>query len=181
MKKKIFLILLIFVMLIGLTGCGEKTNKNSLNDLVDIEKIYYKENDNGSISMYLTYTISSDIEKDITIDGSDAKLKTDLKEYGGLYGYVDINKDLIEEAGFQTVSDYKTLYGGSNEKIKYLVIFSINKNYFEARKKLTLLVKINGDEYIEKEIDRNKINIFKYTENSEFITEFKKDYLLYNN
>lgn len=186
MKKAILTILLCGVMILGITGCAKGTNEEkSLSNLTDIEKIYYKTNDDSSISMYLVYAVKSDAEKDITI-GSSANLIVDSQTKNSTFYTYDMNKSIIEKAGFPTAVSYKTLYGGSDETLKYIATFTINKNYVDNKKKIILQVPINGSisenspvteyEYIEKVFTFDEIENFSYSENSEFIQKFEKDY-----
>lgn len=186
MKNKLLLFLLCGILLIGVTGCGkEVTKEKSLSNLVNIEKIYYKENDNSSISMYLVYAVKSDTEKDITI-GESANLIVNSQTQGSAFYTYDKNKNAIAELGFPTAVSYKTLYGGSDEKLRYVATFTINKNYIDNKKEIVLQVPINGTvsenspvtkyEYLEKSFTFDKIEIFSYSENSEFVQEFEKDY-----
>ena len=188
MKNKLLLFLLCGILLIGVTGCGKKVTKEkekSLSNLVDIEKIYYNENDDSSISMYLVYAVKSDTEKDITI-GASANLIVDSQTNNSAFYTYDMNKNVIAELGFPTVVDYKTLYGGSDEKVRYVATFTINKNYVDNKEEIVLQVPINGTvsenssvtkyEYLEKSFTFDEIEIFSYSENSEFIQELEKDY-----
>lgn len=188
MKKKIFLNLLIFLSLFMITGCGgEKTKEINKPELLNIEKIYYEINEDSSVSMYLVYSIKSDEEKDITL-GESANLVVDTKTQGSTFYTYDKNKNIIEQAGFPSLVSYKTLYSGSNETLKYIATFTINKKYISNKEKVKLQVPYNGEvtekspvteyEYLEKNFSFDELNCFLYSDNNEFIQEFKKDYNL---
>lgn len=188
--KKIFLtILLCGVILLGATGCesekSDDSQQNTLSNLVDIEKIYYKENNDSSISMYLVYSIKSDAENDITVGASPSMIAGEETSSSAFYTY-DKNKSIIEKIGFPTVVSYQTLYAGSDKKIKYIATFIINKNYVDNKKELILQIPIDGTvsydspatkyDNIEKSFIFDNVKSYQYVENDDFIQEFEKDY-----
>ena len=191
MKKRLLLTIFILIGIICITGCGKEEkkdnnlNNSNLSNLVNIEKIYYQEINDGSVSMYLIYCVNSDKEKDITL-GSSAELVVDGKKQSSAFYTYDMNKNLIAKAGFPTIVEYKTLYGGSNNTLRYIATFTINKNYTNNNMKITLKIPYNGlvsedspvtkYEYLEKEFVFDDIKNFLYNDNSEFISEFEKDY-----
>jgi len=195
MKKVIWLMLLVVIGLFLLTGCGESEitlnrkeendAENTISKVLNIEKIYYKFNDDSSASMYLVYSIKSDENLDIDL-GSSASLLVGSKTTGSAFYSYDMNKNVFEKAGFPTVVTYKTLYSGSAEILKYVATFTINKKYIDNGEDIILKVPINGTvnenspvteySYLEKSFKFTEITSFLYSDNSEFLQEFKKDY-----
>lgn len=192
--KKIFLYLIMGTLLvIGLTGCGDKkvedTRENkqteSNSNLVSIEKIYYKVNKDSSSSMYIVYSVASDDKKDITL-GDSASLVANSKTTGSAFYTYDMNKNAIGSLGFPTAVTYKTLYAGSNNSLKYVSTFVINKKIIDDNEKITLKIPYNGEvsedspvtknKYLEKSFSFKEIDSFEYTENEELIKELEKDY-----
>lgn len=160
--------------------------QNIGESLVNIEKIYYSKNKNGdSYSLYLTYSIKSDNDKDITTAG-ETTLISGEKEQGSSYYNYDMNKDVISMAGYPTAISYTTLYAQSDKQLKYIAHFTVGKKDIEENNNLTFKVKYNGYlnstspvtqyEYLEKKFKINDVSNFLYIDNNDFIKEFKKDH-----
>ena len=182
--KKILKVVLCISLVMLLVGCGNKQEESTDSNLVTIDKIYYQENDNGSSSMYLVYSIKSDEEKDITAHGG-VNLVVGENTKGSAFFTYDTNKNVIEEAGFPTVVSYKTLYAGSNQTLKYIATFTVSNKVIENNEELKLIAEVNGHqgqgmatEYdkLEKTFTFKDVPTFKYSDNQEFVQEFQKDY-----
>lgn len=191
--RKIMYLFLSLVLVIILTGCGNKIekqnqnkNKKELNSsLVNIEKVYYQVSNDSSASMYIVYSVKSDDKKDITL-GDSADLTANSETTGSAFYSYDMNKNFIGSLGFPTLVDYKTLYGGSEDVLKYVATFVINKRIIDDNEKIILRVPYNGEvskdspvtknKYLEKSFKFDEIDSFEYSDNEEFIKEFEKDY-----
>ena len=189
MKKKIISMVLFLTMIFVITGCGNKIEEQKQNELnsslVNIEKVYYKVSNDSSVSMYIVYSVKSDDKEDITL-GSEANLIANSKTTGSAFFTYDMNKNFIGSLGFPTLVTYKTLYGGSDDLLKYVATFIINKKIIDNNEKIILKVPYNGEasedspvtkyKYLEKSFTLNEIDSFEYSDNEEFIKEFEKDY-----
>lgn len=166
----------------------QKNNTQSIEEsLINIEKIYYSKNNSGdSYSIYLTYSIRSDDDKDITTAGETTLVSGGGKEQGSSYYTYDMNKDSISMAGYPQAISYSTLYAGSDKQLKYIAHFTVGKKDIEENNNLTLKVKYNGYstsdsfitqyEHLEKNFKINDVTNFLYIDNNDFISEFKKDH-----
>lgn len=197
MKKTILSILLFTILLFGVVGCDSKDN-NKYTNLVDVEKIYYHEIDNNQISMYIVYSIKSDENQDFYV-GKPANIQSCYATDDGgsscttqssTSSYIlnnDENQDLIEAAGFSLNEEYKTLKAGSDEKEKYIIEAFIDKEFLKDQDDTYLVVglstRLDTDSFIatttvKKKYKFSEVETFKYSDNSEFVEEFKKDYHL---
>lgn len=124
MRKKLFLVLMCCLLLIGITGCGKEEKVSLENDHVKIDGIYVDESfeDNDLSLVYLFYTVKA-ADENIEISSSNMKIKfndkneytsTLVKDYIPKYTnfyYSDIIKKIYVGKTYQMCTTFKVAKG----------------------------------------------------------------------
>lgn len=127
--------------------------------------------------VYVVYTVYGKEDEDITV-GESPDLDYGYGTIGGGLYSADPNKDFIKLLGFPTAVTYQKIRAGSEEGIRYINYFIINKKSIDENKTLTLKVPYSGKasgKYLEKSFTVSDVDSFEYKDDSEFLQELAKD------
>ena len=179
MRKKLFLVLMCCLLLIGITGCGKENGKEEKvsleNDHIKIDGIYVDESfeDNDLSLVYLFYTVKA-VDENIDISSSSMKIKfNDKNEYTSTvssdyipkytnYYYSDIIKKIYVGKTYQMCTTFKVTKGdlvdGKSIKLESSKIADVEKLEITTADVKTMenLAKISED--LDKDVYETKYN-----------------------